>query len=279
MRAKVLLLQVIVFAAFLAWWQVVASSSDRLRFLFGSPFLVAGELWRLVTEGDFFRHLGVTLGEAGLGLILGTLCGSAAGLLLWYSATVARVSRPFVIAAGAIPILTLAPMMIVWFGIGFWMKVAMSFLSTFFVSLAAASRGASLVSSTYVELLVAIRASRTQIFRKVIVPGSIDWVLASTKLNAGFSLLGAIVGEFIASHEGIGFLVQRSASLYNVPRALAASTGIVLLAFLFHVGAEYLDRSRYRLAGLMSVPPILRRGSHSRRRSMTRSTHSTGTAG
>jgi NitT/TauT family transport system permease protein len=147
--------------------------------------------------------------------------------------------------------------MIVWFGVGFGMKVAIAVFSTVFVAFNQAYKGANSVALEYVDTLKGMNASRSQIFQKVIIPGSLDWVLSSIRLNVGFGLLGAFIGEYISANEGLGYLILRASSLYNIPRAFAAAIGIIALALILDNIAQFIERRRYTIVQWISVPPQL----------------------
>jgi NitT/TauT family transport system permease protein len=137
------------------------------------------------------------------------------------------------------------------------MKVALAAFSTVFVSIAQSFRGVSAVSRDFVDMLRGMDAGKSQIFRKIVVPGSLSWIFSSMRLNVGFGLLGAFIGEFIASNAGLGYLILRASSLYNIPRALAASASIVILAFAFDAAAGLVERRSDLLVQIISVPRVL----------------------
>jgi len=253
-------LQVLVFVFLLASWEIAGRASTDVAFNVGYPSRIGGELWKLVWEDNMLFHFYITGAEALCGLILGTLVGSVFGLLLWYSKAVEKVLRPYTIAFGSMPVLALAPLMIIWFGIGFGMKVALAAFSTVFIGFNQAHRGAMNIESKYVDMLLGMGATRHQVFVHVIVPGSLDAVFSALRLSVGFALLGAFIGEFIAADQGLGHLILKASSLYNTPRALAAGLGIVLLAFLFDRAARYVEDRKYLLVQLFSVPRIIWRG-------------------
>lgn len=250
-------IQLLVSLVFLLLWEILGRSSPRAFFLIGSPSAVFSEFRQLLFEENLIYHFWITGSEAVVGLIIGTFVGAAVGLSLWYSQTAANVARPFVISFGTLPIFAFAPLMIVWFGIDFSMKVALAALSTVFVAFNQAHRGASLVSQEYVDVLRGMNATRHQIFSKVIIPGSLDWVLSSMRLNVGFGLLGAFIGEFVASNKGLGYLILRASGLYNIPRALAAAIGIIILALILDYMARLIENYRHVLVQLLSVPRLI----------------------
>jgi NitT/TauT family transport system permease protein len=151
--------------------------------------------------------------------------------------------------------------MIIWFGIGIEMKIALAALSTLFISFNQAHRGATSVSKEYVEVMTGMDAPRSKTFLKVIIPGSMDWMFSSMRLNVGFGLLGAFIGEFIASDQGLGYLILRASALYNVPRALAAAAGIALLALALDTIGRWVEAHRYVIVQSISVPRLIWRRS------------------
>ncbi len=133
----------------------------------------------------------------------------------------------------------------------------MATFSTIFVAFNQANRGAMSVTEGFIDKLKGMDATKNQIFMKVIVPGSIDWVLSSMRLNVGFSLLGAFIGEFIAAEKGLGYIILRAGGLYNIPRAFAAAIGITILALILDWSARYIENHRYKLVQYLSVPRSL----------------------
>lgn len=169
------------------------------------------------------------------------------------------LNHSLTIGIGTLPVFAFAPLMIVWFGIGYSMKVALAAFSTVFVAFNQANKGAKLVDSKYIDMLKGMNAGRKQIFKIVIIPGSIDWVLSSMRLNVGFGLLGAFIGEFISSNDGLGYLILRAGSLYNIPRALAASIGIIILALLLDYVASLIEKKRHLIIQFLSVSKRVRK--------------------
>jgi len=252
-KLKVISIQLCLLLFLLVIWEIAGRISPRMFFVLGTPTAVALELWKLLYREGFHVHVFVTAAEALSGLFLGTAIGSMFGLYLWYSDTAARVTRPFIVGLGTLPIFAFAPLMIIWFGIGFQMKAAMATFATIFFAFAQSYRAARSVASEYVEFLKGMGASRWQVMWKAIVPGSITSVLGSMRMNVGLALLGAFIGEFIASNQGLGFLILRAASLYNVPRAFAAAIGIMSLALMLDLIGALIEQRSYFLVQLLSV--------------------------
>jgi len=214
-------------------WELAVMRSSRAQFLFASPSLVVKRLLEYVAQGDAVVDTWVTASEAFVGFLAGNAIGVIVGIALAYYPTVQRIAKWYILALGAIPIFSLAPMMIMWFGIGYVAKVMMSIFSTVLVTTGLAYAGAtSGVEGEYVRLLRSFGASRQQVFLKVVVPSALSWVVASFRLTVGFALLGAFIGEFISAERGLGYRILRAGGTYDTPLVLAGITLIVVLALL-----------------------------------------------
>jgi NitT/TauT family transport system permease protein len=230
--ALVVATQIAILAAFLAFWEHMTSQSRAAAFMFGSPSAIAGFLLQMARDGSLWRDTYVTGLETLLGFFVGNLFGTVFGLSLWYSQFVSRVVEPFVIAVGSIPIIALAPIIIIWFGTGLISKVAMSTLSVVIVALVTSYKGAVGVDPDQINLMRTLGASKFQIFRKLVVPASLTDIFAGLKLTVGFALIGAIVGEFMSSSEGLGHAIFKAGSLYVIPKVFAALVATIALALI-----------------------------------------------
>ena len=230
--AIVLATQVALLAVLLGFWDRMTANNSQAAFMFGSPSAMAGFLGQMVSDGSLWRDTYVTGLETLLGFLVGNFVGTVLGLSLWYSRFVSRVVEPFVIALGSIPIIALAPIIIIWFGTGLISKVAMSTLSVVIVALVTSYKGAAGVDPDQVNLMRTLGASKFQVFRKLVVPASLADIFAGLKLTVGFALIGAIVGEFMSSSEGLGHAIFKAGSLYIIPKVFAALVATIALALL-----------------------------------------------
>jgi NitT/TauT family transport system permease protein len=230
--ALVVATQIAILAVFLAFWEYMTSQSRAAAFMFGSPSAIAGFLLQMARDGSLWRDTYVTGLETLLGFFVGNLFGTVFGLSLWYSQFVSRVVEPFVVAIGSIPIIALAPIIIIWFGTGLISKVAMSTLSVVIVALVTSYKGAVGVDPDQINLMRTLGASKFQIFRKLVEPASLTDIFAGLKLTVGFALIGAIVGEFMSSSEGLGHAIFKAGSLYVIPKVFAALVATIALALI-----------------------------------------------
>ena len=196
----------------------------------------------MASDGSLLRDTYVTGLETLLGFGLGNVIGTVIGLSLWYSRFLSRVVQPFVVAIGSIPIIALAPMVIIWFGTGLSSKVAMSTLSVVVVALVTSYKGAMSVDADQVNLFRTLGATKSQIFRKLVVPSSLSDIFAGLKLTVGFALIGAIIGEFMSSSEGLGHAIFKAGSLYVIPKVFAALAATIVLALVLTYLVGWLER-------------------------------------
>ena len=238
----VLLCQILLLIALLWLWEYATAKSPQTAFMFGSPSAIFGFLVQMWNDGSLFRDTYVTGLETVLGFAVGNVLGTILGLSLWYSRFVSRVVQPFVVALGSIPIIALAPIIIIWFGTGLISKIAMSTLSVVVVALVTSYKGAMSVDSDQVNLVRTLGATKPIIFQKLVIPASLVDIFAGLKLTVGFALIGAIIGEFMSSSEGLGHAIFKAGSLYIVPKVLAALVVTIALALVLTFLVGKLER-------------------------------------
>lgn len=238
----VLLCQILLLVVFLGAWEYATSQSPTTAFLFGSPSAIFGFLVTMWRDGSLFRDAYVTGLETVLGFVVGNMLGTLLGLSLWYSRFVSRVVQPFIVALGSIPIIALAPIVIIWFGTQLTSKIAMATLSVVVVALVTSYKGAMSVDVDQVNLMRTLGASKFVIFRKLVIPASLIDIFAGLKLTVGFALIGAIIGEFMSSSEGLGHAIFKAGSLYIIPKVMAALVVTIALALILTYLVGKLER-------------------------------------
>lgn len=227
---------------FLCFWEYIISPVGKNEFLFSKPSKIFNALYNNIVNGILIEDFLITGYETIAGFIIGSIAGVVFGFILWYSKRVAYISKPYIMALGSIPIFALAPMTIIWFGTGLFAKIIMAALSVFVVAVVQTFIGASNVNIHQTILLKSFGANRFTIFRKVVLPSSLIWVLSSFKINIGFALLGAFIGEFISAEKGLGFRIIKSSGLYNTSLLLAALFLLIVLAFILNWLVQILEK-------------------------------------
>ena len=222
--------QVGLLVAILLAWHLAANGSDTVAFFFGKPVEVAQRLWRwFVTDADIYKHLWVTLLETLLAFVIGTLAGLGVGLWLALSPFASAVLDPYLKAANAMPRVILAPIFAMWFGLGIWSKVALAVTLVFFIVFFNVYQGVREVSPVVLANARMLGANARQLMRHVYVPSAMSWVFSSLHTSVGLAFVGAVVGEYLGSASGVGYLILQAEGSFDVDTVVA---GIVLLTAL-----------------------------------------------
>ena len=217
----------------IAWEGVVASKLVN-AFWVSSPSLIGERTVKLLATGDLLRHTAVTMSEALAGLAAGMVVGVALGILVGASRTVGQVLEPFIMAVNALPRVALAPLMVMAVGIGFASKFLLAFSLVVVIAMINTYEGIRSVDPLLVNAMKMLGASRRQLFATVLLPNSVPWMLASLRVSVAFAIVGAIVGEFISSRSGIGYMIDNASGAYD-------TTGIMVPLLMLMLCAVALD--------------------------------------
>ncbi|MBN8750293.1 MAG: ABC transporter permease [Variovorax sp.] len=229
---RITLYQTLLVFGILILWEVLVRTGVAPKYLYGQPSEILSKAIALARDGELFSHVGATAFEAVTGFIIGTTLGSGVGLALWLSETVARILRPIIVAINGVPKIALAPLVIVWFGVDIGAKVAIAASLTFIVALISVYQGTQEVDPDLVKLMRSLGARPLTIWRKVIVPGSTPWILATMRLNIGFAMIGAVVGEYISAKKGLGYFIYNAGALYDINAVFVGIFCLMVLALI-----------------------------------------------
>lgn len=239
------ILRAMALAVTLGAWELTA----RLwvdPFWISQPSDVFPRLWDLANSGQLFDDTYTTVQEAFLGLVLGVVVGVAAGLLLARFQTMLRVLDPYIFGLYSLPRVALAPLFIIWFGLGLTSKVMMAFSIVFFIVLIACLDGVKSIDQNLVDMMKTMKASRRTIRRKVLVPSLLPWIMSSVRISVGMALVGAVVGELIGSQAGLGHYVARSSGLFDTTGLFAGLVALIVVAVALNEIVAVIDRRLFK---------------------------------
>jgi NitT/TauT family transport system permease protein len=233
--------QIGMLVVFLALWQL-ASRDQQLAFFLGEPVKVVGRIWSwfmpfgfgsslLFSDGlpgnaDIYLHLGTTLLETVLAFGIGTVLGLACGLWLALAPMASAIMDPYIKAANSMPRVILAPIFAMWFGLGIWSKVALAVTLVFFIVFFNVYQGVKEVSPVVLANARMLGANQRQLLRTVYLPSATSWVFSSLHTSVGLAFVGAVVGEYLGSARGVGYLILQAEGTFDVNTVFA---GIVVL--------------------------------------------------
>jgi NitT/TauT family transport system permease protein len=229
----------------IAVWQL-ASGPLLSPLVFSSPLAVVRQLLQWIGDGTLWFHTAITLQETMLGLLFGTIAGIIAGFLLGPQQVLSKILDPFIIALYSIPKVALAPLFIVWFGIGLQMKVIMAAVTVFFLVFFNTLAGVRNVDLDLVDAVYLMGGRRRDIMFKVIIPSATGWVLTGLHIAIPYALIGAIIAELVASNRGIGYLIDSSAAEFNTAGVFAALVVLTIIAAILNAIVNVIDRKTSR---------------------------------
>ncbi|MEM7126157.1 MAG: ABC transporter permease [Chloroflexota bacterium] len=207
-------------------------------FILPSPLLVWRKFITTVVEGTLWHHASTTLIELSLGLLLGLTLALALGYLLGKNRFIERLVSPYIVASQSIPIVAIAPLLVIWFGSGLFSKVLVCALITFFPTLISTIVGIRNVDADLMDLMRSLRANRWQLFRWLELPAAAPVIFGGLKLSVILSVVGAVVGEFMGADAGLGFLINLARGILDTPLMFVAIFSLVLIAqFLYMIVA------------------------------------------
>lgn len=211
-------------------------------FLLPSPLAVVDRFIRGWSDASLARHTFVTLSEVLAGLFLGVLLAAVVGYAIAKSAAVERLLSPYIVASQAIPIVAIAPLLVIWFGPGRISKILISSLIVFFPVLVNTVVGVRSVPQDLRELMRSLRATRWQTFARLEVPAALPVLLGGLKIGATLSVIGAVVGEFVGADEGLGFLVNVGRGLYDTALVFVAVFLLIAMALALYGLVAWFER-------------------------------------
>jgi NitT/TauT family transport system permease protein len=222
---------------------LIFSDDSQAAFFFGEPLKVASRLlnW-FVIERDIYRHLGVTLTETLLAFVIGAGLGLVFGLWLALQPMASRLLEPYIKALNAMPRIILAPIFAVWFGLGIGSKVALGVTLVFFIVFFNVYQGVKEVSTVVLASARMLGASPRQLLRHVFLPSATSWVFSSLHTSVGLAFVGAVVGEYLGSSQGVGYLILQAEGTFDINTVMAGIVVLTGFALLLDAAVGRVER-------------------------------------
>jgi len=238
-RGRLLVYHALLLAAvFGAWWLmtepllVSEEFAKKMAFFFGRPMQVVVVVWQWFSGGKIYPHLAITLWETLLAFAIGSVLGLVVGLWLALSPTASALADPYIKALNAMPRVILAPIFAVWFGLGVLSKVALGVTLVFFIVFFNVYQGVKEVSPVVLANARMLGASRRQLLRYVYLPSATAWVFSSLHTSVGMAFVGAVVGEYLGSAKGVGYLILQAEGVFDINTVFAGILVLTVFALL-----------------------------------------------
>lgn len=248
-RRFIIAMQLALLAALMLFWELAAKTGLVDPFIVSSPSRVLATLTRLISSGELWEHILITLFETTVSFILGTALGTMLAILLWWSRTISRILDPYLVVLNALPKIALGPILIVWFGSGITSIIVMGMLISIIVTTISVLSGFNETTADMQLLMRTFGATKLQTFLMVVLPASVPTIISALKLSISMSWVGVIVGEYLVSRAGLGYLIVYGGQVFKLDLVMASIIVLCILAAIMYYTVAYVEK---RLTAKMS---------------------------
>lgn len=226
-------------------WEILALFNVIDPFIMSSPSRVVKTIVELFSQG-LLRHIGITLFETLVGFLIATTLGTFFGFLMWYFDFIKEVAEPYLVVLNALPKIALGPILIVWCGIGYTPIIAMTVLICIIITNISTLAAFSETDSDKIMLMKAMGAKKGRIFLTLVLPSSLPAIMSMLKINVGLSFVGSIMGEYLVSREGLGYLIVYGGQVFKLDLVMASTVILLLLSGVVYFAVSLLERLTIR---------------------------------
>lgn len=238
--------RIIIFILFLALWEVAAHLKWIDAFFFSSPSRIIKCALELTINKNLLMHIGITLLETFLSFLLVCIISLLLATLLWYSGKLSEVLEPYLVILNSLPKSALAPLFIVWLGTGMTTIIVAGISVAIFGSIISFYTGFKQISNEKITLVYTLGGTKQHAFRKVVLPGSIPILISTSKVNIGLSLVGVIIGEFLAARRGLGYLIIYGSQVFQLDMVITGIIILCIIAMFFYKAIQWLEHQMKR---------------------------------
>jgi NitT/TauT family transport system permease protein len=238
--------QIIVLIAFFALWEVAACQNWIDAFITSQPSRMWQTLLKMHSTGELYLHVWTTVWETIVGFTTGTIGGLGIAIMLWWSPFLSRVADPYLVVLNALPKVALGPILIVWLGNGQPAIIVMALLISIIVTIISMLQGFLSVDEDKIRLLQAFGAGKMTILIKVILPASLPNMISALKVNVGLSWVGVIMGEFLVSQAGLGYLIVYGGQVFQLDLVMTSVIILAMCAAVMYVAVAYIESKLLR---------------------------------
>ena len=245
-RLPIVVWQIVLGIAFLLAWEWGTAYKFLDQFFFSRPSDIVIRVWHWALTGTIWTHLLTTFIEAALAFAVGALFGVLCGFLLARVPMLALLSDPYIKIANSLPRVVLAPIFLLWFGLGIWSKVALGVTVVFFIVFFNTYRGVREVDRVMIDNARMLGASERQLIRHVLIPSALTWIFSSLHVSIGFAIIAVVVGEYLGSSRGIGYVIAQAEGVFDTTGVFAGMTILAVGVLLVGAAVNRLERRLLR---------------------------------
>lgn len=241
----IIFFRIFILIAFLGLWELLTALNILDSFFVSSPSRIVSQIINLANEGTLFSHTIITLYETIIGFAIATILGYVIAALLWWNERVRKIFEPYIVVLNSLPKIALGPVIILWVGAGTKAIVLMCILICIVITTMTMLSAFMSVEEGKILLLKSMNANKFQILFKLILPSSMPEFISVLKINVGMSWVGSIMGEYLTSKAGLGYLIVYGGQVFKIDLVMAATTVLCVLAFLMYFLVSLLEK-KYR---------------------------------
>lgn len=249
-KRKVLITQLVIFITFILIWELFARINLINDFLFSMPSKILKLIGNYFKTNEIYKHIGISLLETMLGLCIGTICGILISVLLWWFPFVAKVFDPFLVVLNALPKTALAPILIIWAGTGVWGITIVAISISLVLTIISSYSYFMGVDEKKILMFKSFHANKLQILIKLIFPANLPNIINIIKINIGMTWVGVIVGEFLVSRAGIGYLIVYGSQVFKMDIVMAGVIILAIIAFIMYEVVNIIEKKIRKNRGI-----------------------------
>lgn len=234
--------QFIIIILFIAIWQVLANKNLINTFIFSSPKKVVDTIISLHQANNLYQHIWITVYETLISFLLGTGIGIVIATIMWWNKFIAKVIDPYLTVLNSLPKVALGPIIIIWSGAGIKSIVLMALLISTIITIINVYQGFSDTDVNKIKLMKSLKASKKQIYTKLILPANYNNIISTLKINISMSLIGVIMGEFLVSKSGLGYLIMYGSQVFNLNLVIAGIVLLCIIAAIMYYLILYIEK-------------------------------------
>ncbi len=234
--------QIALLISFLALWELGAQAKVIDTFFFSKPTKIIDTIAGWLRTPDFYSDVGLTLFETGMGFLAGTILGVVLGFVFARNATVSAIFNPLIVMLNAIPRVLLVPLIVLWFGLSIWGKVAMATILVFFIVFFATYTAIREVEGAFIDNALILGARSRDLTRHVLLPSALTWIFSSLRTSVGFAFVGAVVAEYLSSNAGMGHRIALAEAFYEVHGVYGGMFVLIVVALAIDTLVQRVER-------------------------------------
>ena len=241
-KMLVIITQILIFIAFIIIWQILADLKLINTFITSSPKEVTKTIITLYKQNNILNHIYITVYETLVSFIIGTILGTILAIILWWNKFIAKVLDPYLTILNSLPKVALGPIIIIWSGASMKSIIIMALLISVIVTTITVYNGFSNTDKNKINLLKSFKSSKLQILKMVILPSNYSTIISSLKINVSMSLIGVIMGEFLVSKEGIGYLIMYGSQVFNLNLVIMGIIILAIVSYIMYILVSYIEK-------------------------------------